>query len=99
MAVHHRANICPGAIERGMNIALKIDRRMVWQNRFAFKIELENVPGLDQCRRAVARQQKAVRAIGMAGAHMAKGIDDPLPQQDAIGPHQIGDDRREISHD
>ena len=91
----HRHDIAARLIDAAMDDALGIEPCGGALHRLGIELVLEDVVGLDQQRRARARQQVAVRIGGMAHADMAEGIDHALVGQDAVGNGEFLD---EIGH-
>ena len=51
---------------------------------------------LDQLRRTRTRQEVALRVVRMAHADVAVGVDHVLLGEDAVGDHEVLDERVEI---
>jgi hypothetical protein len=54
-------------------------------HRLAVEIEHENVCGLHQLGRAMARDQEVLGILGMAQAHMTESVEHAFIGEDAIG--------------
>ena len=98
VVVHDRHHVRPRLVERAVDEALEIGRAAARIDRVAFEREFHDVGGLDAVGRARAREQIALRIVGMARADMAEGIDDRLAGEDAVGGDELFDDPVELGH-
>ena len=98
MRVHDGHDIGAGREDRGVDEPLEIELMAVIAHGIAVEIELDNIVGTDQFRRERARDQKAVRVVGMTDADMAVGVDDIFARQNAIGDDEILDQSLEAAH-
>ncbi len=98
MRVHDGHDIRPRREDRGVNKAFEIELLAVVAHRLAVEVELDDIRGRDQFRGERARDQKAMRVVGVADADMAVGVDDVLLREDAVGDHQILDQGIEAAH-
>ena len=67
-------------------------------NRFSIQIELDDIASGDQFRRTRAREQKMIRLMWMANAHMTVCIEHVLVRKDVVGINEVRDecdDRRQ----
>ncbi len=99
MRVHHRHHIGARFEDRGVNKALEIEGGALIAHRLAVEVELDDVLGTDQLRGHRTGDQKMVRVVRMSDADMAVGVDHLLLGEDAVGDHEVLDDRIETAHD
>ena len=81
-----------------MDEALEIGRAAARIDRLALERELHDVVLLDAVRRARARQQEALRIVGMARADMAEGVDHAFAGEDAVGGDDFFEQGVELGH-
>ena len=92
MVMANRHDIAARLIDAAMNDALGVKMRVRRLHRRGIERVLQNVVGLDQGRRARARQQIAPRIARMAHADMAEGVEHALMGKDAVGERQFLDE-------
>src|SRR5262245_13745128 len=81
-----------------MDEPLEIRRPPARIDRRAVERELHDVVGLDAVGRARARQQVALRIVGMAHADVAEGIHHALARENAVSGHEFFDEVVELGH-
>ena len=91
----NRRDVAARLIDAAMDHPLGIKPHPGALHRLGIELVFEDVVGLDQKRRARARQEIAVRIGRMAHADMAEGIDHAFIGQDAVGKAEFRD---EIGH-
>ena len=74
-----------------MQEALRAQRPVVVARRRAVEREFEDVAGLDERGRTIARQQEAVGIAGMAHADVSVFVEHAMMRQDPVGDDQIVD--------
>ena len=97
MGVNHRYHVRPRLEDRRMNETLEIGLPLV-ADRLALLIELDQIVPLDQFRRTRARQEEALRIVGVAHTDMAVGVDHVFMGEDAVGDNEIAQEIVELAH-
>ena len=87
--VDHRHHVGPRLIGAAVDRALGVEVLALGVDRLAFEIELDDVVALDALGRPRARQEKAIRPVGMADADVAERIDDPELRQHVVRGHEV----------
>ena len=85
-------DVRPRLVDRRMDEALEIERALLVPHRLAVEAELDDVVLLDQLGRERARDEEALRIVGMADADVAVGVDHVLLGEDAVGDDEVLDD-------
>ena len=83
MAVHDRHHLGPRAVDLAVDVALDEALALVAGERLAVGVELHQVGGGDQRRRARARHDEVVRALVAARADVAVGVEHAVLREDA----------------
>ncbi len=81
-----------------MDETLEIGRTAARIDRLAFERELHDVVLLDAVRRARARQEEALRIVGMPRADVTEGVHHPFRGQDAVGGDEFFEEGVELGH-
>ena len=84
-----RHDVRPRLVDAAVDHALGIEPNRGRGDRLGVEGELQDVAGLNQRRRARAREQVAAGIGGMAHAHMAEGIDHALVRHHAVGERDL----------
>ena len=98
MVVHDRMHVRSLFVDRAVDEALQIGRAAALVDRRAVELIFDDVVALDAFGGAGAREQIALRIVGMAGADMAERIDHAFVRQNAVGGHQFFDNEIELAH-
>src|SRR5262249_58012521 len=77
---------------------LEVGRAALGIDRRAIERELHDVVFLDAVRRPRARQQIALRIIGVAHADMAEAVHHALAGEDAVGGDELFDQVVQLGH-
>ena len=91
-------DVGPRLVGAAMDESLEIGRAALGVDRIALQRELHDVVGLDAIRRARARQQEALRIVGMAHADMPEPIHDPFAGEDAVAGDEFFNQLVELGH-
>ena len=86
-----------GLVGLGMDEAFGVDRTIAPLDRLAVEVELHDVLGRHTAGRLGGRHEETIRSRGMPHADMAEAVDHALPVEDAVGGHEIVDQRLEIA--
>ena len=89
MAVNHRRDIGPRAINLAVNEALEVHAARIVGREIAVEVEFVNVVGLHERGRHVARDQETIGALVVPDADVAERIDDAFVEQNMIGVDQV----------
>ena len=93
MAVHHGVDVGPRAKRLAVDVALQEHAPALLIDRVGVEVELHDVLGRHQRRRAGARQQIALRVFRMPHGHMAPGVEHAVLGEDAACGDEVLDQR------
>src|SRR5262245_3790949 len=96
--VHDRMHIRPRFVDAAMDEALQIGRPLARIDGIALERELHDVVLLDALGRTCAREQEALRVVGMARAHVPERVHDAFVRQDAVGGDDLFEQHVEVGH-
>ena len=100
MVMTDRHDVGTRLIDAAVNDALGVKMHLRRFHRIGIERELQNIVGLDQQRRARARQQITPRIARMTRADMAEGVKHALVGENAVGERQLRDSVLQcIGHD
>ena len=91
MAVHDGVDVGPRLVDFAVDEALDVHEPPGLIDRIGIEVVLHDVGGGDDRRRLRARQEIAVRRMGMADRHMAVAVEHALVGEDAVRRDEVLD--------
>ena len=98
MVVDYGTNFGSGLVYGTMNRPLAIHRPSALVDWVAVEVELHQIVERDQFRAARSRKEKAVRALWMPYADVAKGIDHLFVRENSVGSHEVAESVLQVTH-